>query len=44
MAIHGTGFDRKPGSKHFPIVFLPNEKTLSRAYVAIGEFMKGRYR
>jgi alanine-synthesizing transaminase len=44
MVVHGSGFGQKPGTKHFRIVFLPDEKTLSKAYAAIGEFISGRYR
>jgi alanine-synthesizing transaminase len=43
MVVHGSGFGQKPGSKHFRIVFLPDEKTLSKAYAAIAELMKERY-
>jgi len=41
--VHGSGFGQKQGTKHFRIVFLPNEQTLTTAYQAIGEFMKERY-
>ena len=44
MVVHGSGFGQKPGTKHFRIVFLPDEKTLSSAYGAIGEFLSNRYR
>jgi alanine-synthesizing transaminase len=44
MVVHGSGFGQKPGTKHFRIVFLPDEKTLSHAYAAIGEFLSSRYR
>src|SRR5579859_7416988 len=44
MVVHGSGFGQKPGTKHFRIVFLPDEKTLSSAYQAIGEFIANRYR
>ncbi len=44
MVVHGSGFGQKPGTQHFRIVFLPDEKTLSSAYAAIAEFIKGRYR
>jgi alanine-synthesizing transaminase len=44
MVVHGSGFGQKPGTKHFRIVFLPDEATLSKAYAAIGEFMASRYR
>jgi alanine-synthesizing transaminase len=41
--VHGSGFGQRPGTKHFRIVFLPDEKTLSAAYAAIGDFMRERY-
>ena len=44
MVVHGSGFGQKPGTKHFRIVFLPDEKILSSAYAAIGEFMQERYK
>ena len=44
LAVHGSGFGQKPGSKHFRIVFLPPEQTLATAYQSIGEFISGRYR
>jgi alanine-synthesizing transaminase len=44
MVVHGSGFGQKPGTQHFRIVFLPDEKILSSAYAAIGEFINGRYR
>ncbi|HUK25903.1 MAG TPA: aminotransferase class I/II-fold pyridoxal phosphate-dependent enzyme [Terriglobales bacterium] len=43
LVVHGSGFGQKPGSQHFRVVFLPDEPTLTRAYAAIGEFMKERY-
>jgi alanine-synthesizing transaminase len=43
LVVHGSGFGQKPGSRHFRVVFLPDETTLSGAYSAIGEFMKKRY-
>jgi alanine-synthesizing transaminase len=43
LVVHGSGFGQKPGTKHFRIVFLPDEPTLTRAYTAIGEFMRERY-
>ena len=42
--VHGSGFGQRPGTKHFRIVFLPDEKTLTAAYSAIGDFMRERYR
>ncbi len=44
MVVHGSGFGQRPGTKHFRIVFLPDEKTLTAAYSAIGDFMRERYR
>lgn len=44
LVVHGSGFGQKPGTKHFRIVFLPDEKTLSQAYAAIADFMRERYR
>jgi alanine-synthesizing transaminase len=43
MVVHGSGFGQKAGTKHFRIVFLPDEKTLSAAYAAIGELLRERY-
>ena len=43
LVVHGSGFGQKPGTRHFRIVFLPDEATLTRAYNAIGEFMRERY-
>jgi alanine-synthesizing transaminase len=43
MVVHGSGFGQKPGTQHFRIVFLPNEKTLATAYVGIADFIRERY-
>ncbi len=43
MVVHGSGFGQKPGTKHFRIVFLPNEQTLSKAYTAIADLMQELY-
>jgi alanine-synthesizing transaminase len=43
LVVHGSGFGQKPGTKHFRIVFLPDEPTLSRAYTNIGDFIRERY-
>ena len=43
MVVHGSGFGQKPGTQHFRIVFLPDEKTLSSAYAGIAEFIEDRY-
>ena len=44
LVVHGSGFGQKPGTRHFRLVFLPDEPTLSRAYAAIGEFIAERYK
>jgi len=43
MVVHGSGFGQKPGTKHFRIVFLPDEPTLTKAYGGIAEFIRERY-
>jgi alanine-synthesizing transaminase len=43
MVVNGSGFGQKPGTKHFRIVFLPEEPSLAKAYDAIAEFMAERY-
>jgi alanine-synthesizing transaminase len=44
LVVHGSGFGQKPGTRHFRIVFLPDEPTLTNAYQSIGEFMAERYK
>jgi alanine-synthesizing transaminase len=44
LVVHGSGFGERPGTKHFRIVFLPDERTLGQAYKAIGDFIQERYR
>lgn len=43
MVVHGSGFGQKPGTQHFRIVFLPDEKTLTKAYTGISDFIRERY-
>jgi alanine-synthesizing transaminase len=43
LVVHGSGFGQKPGTKHFRIVFLPDEQTLAKAYKSISEFIAARY-
>jgi alanine-synthesizing transaminase len=43
LVVHGSGFGQKPGTKHFRIVFLPQEETLRNAYAGIRDFMQARY-
>ncbi len=44
MVVHGSGFGQKPGTKHFRIVFLPDEQILSQAYGAIAGLIAERYK
>src|SRR5882762_6429066 len=44
LVVHGSGFGQKAGTKHFRIVFLPDEQTLTTSYAAIADFMKKRYK
>jgi alanine-synthesizing transaminase len=43
LVVHGSGFGQEPGTRHFRIVFLPDEKTLTSAYQGISEFLKKHY-
>jgi alanine-synthesizing transaminase len=43
LVVHGSGFGQKPGTNHIRIVFLPDEKTLGKAYQSIAEFIQKRY-
>jgi len=40
VVVPGSGFGQVPGSQHFRVVFLPNEKILEKAYKSIGEFFQ----
>lgn len=44
LAVHGSGFGEAPGTRHIRLVFLPDERTLSRACESISAFIRGRYR
>jgi alanine-synthesizing transaminase len=43
LVVHGSGFGQAPGTKHFRIVFLPDEVTLERAYQKVSEFIVEHY-
>jgi alanine-synthesizing transaminase len=43
LAVHGSGFGQKPGTRHIRIVFLPPEHVLSAAYAAMTDFIQQRY-
>jgi alanine-synthesizing transaminase len=38
VVVPGSGFGQVPGTKHFRVVFLPNEQILEKAYKSIGDF------
>ncbi|MDA3861880.1 MAG: aminotransferase class I/II-fold pyridoxal phosphate-dependent enzyme [Melioribacteraceae bacterium] len=38
IVVPGSGFGQKPGTKHFRVVFLPQEEVLEKAYKSIGTF------
>ena len=38
VVVPGSGFGQVPRTKHFRVVFLPNEQILEKAYNSIGEF------
>jgi len=42
LTVYGCGFSEKPGTKHFRIVFLPNEQILGEAFDRIEKFMKNK--
>jgi alanine-synthesizing transaminase len=44
LVVHGSGFGQAPETRHFRIVFLPDEPTLARAYAGIADFIRERYR
>jgi alanine-synthesizing transaminase len=43
FVVHGSGFGQAPATRHFRIVFLPDEQTLRRAYAGIADFIRERY-
>ncbi len=40
VLVHGSGFGQRPGTKHFRIIFLPEENILSEALTRIERFVK----
>ena len=38
VVVPGSGFGQVPGTKHFRVVFLPNEQILEKAYKQIADF------
>lgn len=43
LLVHGSGFGQAAGTRHFRIVFLPNDAILRRAYRAISEYLREHY-
>jgi alanine-synthesizing transaminase len=43
LLVHGSGFGQAPGTRHFRIVFLPDQSVLQRAYRAIAEYLREHY-
>jgi len=43
LVVNGSGFGEAPETRHFRIVFLPDESTLARAYASIADFIRERY-
>ncbi|MBZ5629989.1 MAG: aminotransferase class I/II-fold pyridoxal phosphate-dependent enzyme [Acidobacteriia bacterium] len=44
LVVHGSGFGQKSGTKHFRIVFLPDEQTLTKAYAAMADYLREHYK
>jgi len=43
LCVHGSGFGQKEGTKHFRVVFLPQDDLLNQAYDKIEEFMNKNF-
>ncbi len=43
VLVHGSGFGQKPGTKHFRIIFLPEEKILEEALTRIERFIRKNF-
>jgi alanine-synthesizing transaminase len=44
LVVHGSGFGQKAGTKHFRIVFLPDEQTLAKAYAGMADYLREHYK
>ncbi|MGV8123668.1 MAG: aminotransferase class I/II-fold pyridoxal phosphate-dependent enzyme [Candidatus Xenobiia bacterium LiM19] len=42
LFVHGSGFDTKPGTKYFRVVYLPQTELLREAFDRLEDFMKAR--
>jgi alanine-synthesizing transaminase len=43
LCVHGSGFGQREGTKHFRVVFLPQDDVLNAAYDKIEEFMNKHF-
>lgn len=43
VVVHGSGFVEKPNTKHFRVIFLPEEKILEEALARIERFIRKNY-
>ena len=43
LTVHGSGFEERPGSKHFRVVFLPQPEILKDSFDRIEEFIDSHY-
>jgi alanine-synthesizing transaminase len=43
LCVHGSGFGQREGTKHFRVVFLPQDDVLNQAYDKIEEFMNKHF-
>ena len=43
LVVHGSGFGQKADTKHFRIVFLPDEQTLTKAYAGMADYLREHY-
>jgi alanine-synthesizing transaminase len=42
LFVHGEGFGQRPGTKHFRVVFLPQEAVLNEAFDHLERFLRSR--
>jgi alanine-synthesizing transaminase len=40
VVVHGSGFGQVPGTRHFRVVFLPNEAILEQAFIQLEHYME----
>ena len=42
LFVHGEGFGQRPGTRHFRVVFLPQEAVLNEAFDHLERFLRSR--